>query len=263
MKKYKDGEWMNQQYWVNGLCPRQIGELCSAGQSTIRRWMIRLNIPLRSRGEAFHLRQGNHCNLSLKAKEWINGELLGDGCLIAYKNYSARFSYSSKHLEYIQYISKTLASFGIKQGGNLRKRYFVKNNYYCYNYQSLAYPELFLIWKNWYPGGKKAVPVNLILTPLTTRQWYIGDGTLACYPKRKKTRPRITLYTCGFLPCDVQQLIRQLKAIDLIVNYQLPSNSIAISAYSTKDFLNYIGNCPIACYQYKWDYCIGGKKCNQ
>ena len=31
-------------------------------------------------------------------------------------------------------------------------------------------------------------------------------------------------------------------------------NRIRISAYSTKDFLNYIGKCPVKCYQYKFNY---------
>ena len=29
-------------------------------------------------------------------------------------------------------------------------------------------------------------------------------------------------------------------------------NEIRISAYSVKDFLNYIGECPVNCYRYKW-----------
>ncbi|GAJ16322.1 unnamed protein product, partial [marine sediment metagenome] len=56
---------------------------------TIWRWLKRLNILCRSYGEANHLRQANHCNLSPKAIEWINGELLGDGCLSSQSKYSA------------------------------------------------------------------------------------------------------------------------------------------------------------------------------
>ncbi|GAJ16965.1 unnamed protein product, partial [marine sediment metagenome] len=29
-------------------------------------------------------------------------------------------------------------------------------------------------------------------------------------------------------------------------------NKIHISTKSTKDFLNYIGPCPVKCYEYKW-----------
>jgi len=32
------------------------------------------------------------------------------------------------------------------------------------------------------------------------------------------------------------------------------SNEIGISAYSTKSLLNYIGECPVECYKYKFEY---------
>jgi len=55
--------------------------------------------------KTIHLQRANHCFLSKEAKEWIDGELLGDGCLQSQRRYSANFHYSSKYPEYIQYIS--------------------------------------------------------------------------------------------------------------------------------------------------------------
>ena len=36
-------------------------------------------------------------------------------------------------------------------------------------------------------------------------------------------------------------------------NRKLDANRISILTKSTKDFLNYIGDCPVSCYQYKWN----------
>ena len=69
-----------------------------------------------------------------------------------------------------------------------------------------------------------------------------------------KRRPYIVLYTCGFSISDVNWLIEQVNSLGFKATKYSSRNSIYISTYSTKDFLNYIGKCPIKCYQYKWNY---------
>lgn len=199
----------------------------------------------------------NHCEISQEAIEWINGELLGDSSLHSQSKYSAKFQYSLKYLEYIQYISKTLSSFGIKQGGRIN-RYcsrFNSNNY-VYHYQSLRYAELLPIYKKWYPKRKKIIPKDLKLTPLVCRQWYIGDGSL----NNKEERSRIRLYTNGFIILDVKWLVKQLINLGFRTTRQPTCNIICVSSHSTKKFLDYIGFCPVECYKYKWDYKDNRKK---
>jgi len=107
------------------------------------------------------------------------------------------------------------------------------------------------IYKQWYPNGKKIVPKNIELTPLTCRQWYIGDGSLG-YEKNGKAH--ITLYTIGFIVSDVEWLKKQLIKLGFKATRQPSNNSIGISVSSVKDFLEYIGDCPVEHYQYKWNY---------
>ena len=184
----------------------------------------------------------NHCNLSFKAVEWIDGELLGDGCVYSRSTHSANFVYKSKHLEYIEYVSKTLSSFGILQTGKINKMRGVN----AYAYTSLYYPELLPIRMHWYPEGKKVVPRDIKLTPLTCRQWYIGDGCL------RKTGC-IILATYGFLVEDVKFLVNQLQELGFLAIRQPSTNVIRIANCSTKDFLRYVGASPVECYKYKWD----------
>lgn len=247
MELYQDKEWLKSKYLDEELSIRRISKDINKGYGTIQKWLHKLNISVRSH---YEIRQ-NHCNLSKEAIKWINGELLGDGCLWSTNSYSAHFVYGSKYLEYIQYVSDTLKSFGIRQSGKINKQYHKDMDCYSYKYKSLCYIELSFIRKQWYPEGKKIIPKDIELTPLTCRQWYIGDGSIY---HRKIGRPYILLYTCGFSIEDIKWLISQLNKIGIKAGIWKTDNIIHISAYSVEDFLDYIGSCPVNCYQYKWEY---------
>jgi len=251
IKQYQNKEWLEKKYLKERLSTGQIGKLCKMSDTAIWHWLKKYNIPIRSRGEGIHLIKANHCNLSQEAVEWLNGELLGDGGIYSRNIHSARFQYTSKYLEYIQYISDTLDSFGIKQVGKITKRYDKKTDSYGYRYTSYAYEELLSIHKKWYPEDKKIVPKNIKLTSLIVRQWHIGDGSLI---HRKEGRPYASLATCGFTISDVKLLTKKLIDLGFKSTRRYCNNAIYISAYSTKDFIDYIGKCPVNCYQYKFDY---------
>lgn len=251
--EYKDEEWLKIKYVDGELSTIQIAKICNVHHMTICRWLNRFGISRRSKSEANHLARGNHCDLSEEAIEWLNGELLGDGGLQSQSSYSAKFHYSSKYIEYCNYISNTLNSFGIKQSGKIRKEYHKKMNCYTYKYSSLSYVELLSLYRKWYSNGKRIVSKDLELAPNTLRQWYIGDGFLK-NRMRKQGRPHIVLYTDGFSISDVQWLIKKLIDLGFKVTRWLSRNVICISVHSTERFFDYIGNCPVSCYQYKFDY---------
>lgn len=190
----------------------------------------------------------NHCNLTFEAMDWINGELLGDSSLEQRSPLSARFLHTSKYLEYACYIRDTLEGFGVERVGRIIKRLPTNFGDPVYTYGSRNYIELLPIRMYWYPEGKKVVPKYIKLTPVTCRQWYIGDGS---FHERDKF---IRLHTNAFPISDVEWLVRQLAEIGISASRQPNSNVIRIFCCSTKDFLNYIGNCPVSCYQYKWRY---------
>ena len=112
---YRSKEWLINKYINEKLSTRTIQKICNVSNSTICKWLIKYSIPLRTINESVHLSKANHCDLSIEAIHWLYGEPLGDGCLQSISPYSARFQYASKYKEYIQYVSNTLKSFGIKQ----------------------------------------------------------------------------------------------------------------------------------------------------
>ena len=248
-KLYQNRDWLYMMYWIKKLSMYQIAKEIGRSCMPIRYWLHKFNIPIRSNQESVRLAKGNHCKVSKEALEWINGELLGDGHLESQSPCSARFQYDSKYLEYAQYVSDTLKFFGIEQCGEINERYYKDMGCYTYHYQSRYYVELLPIRKQWYPNSKKIVPKDIKLTPLTLRQYYIGDGCLA-HPQR--ARPYIILATYGFPISDVEWLVNELNKLDFKATRRNSDNSIHISTFSTQDFLNYIGKCPIECYKYKW-----------
>lgn len=251
MNKYEDKKYLYDNYINKKLSTYQIGKLCNVTGETIQRWMKKFDIPCRSYSELRHSEGVNHCKLSQKAIDWINGELLGDGSIQLNSKYSASFWYSSKYLEYIEYVRDALNSFGIEQAGKIYKRHHKDYGNYSYHYASRAYVELLPIRKQWYPKGKKIIPRNIELTPSTVRQWHIGDG---CLMHREYRRPFIILCTYGFLVSDVKWLVEQFKKLGFLTKRQPSTNVIRVTSYSTKKFLKYIGNCPVNCYKYKWAY---------
>ena len=252
-KLYRNKEWLERKYIGEEKSDRQIANEYGVVSGTVGYWRKKFNIITRNRGEAIHLAKANHCTLSSEAIEWINGELLGDGRLMSYSKYSAQFAYGSKFFDYCKYVSETLNSFGINQCGKINEHYYKEMNCYTYFYGSLYYEELLPIHKKWYLYGKKIVPRDLELTPITCRQWYIGDGSLQL-PKCLTFLPYIVLCTCGFSIDDVEFLKEKLNNLGFKATRYNCNNLIHISTKSTKNFLSYIGPCPVNFYQYKWDY---------
>lgn len=249
--KYCNKKWLEKKYLKEKLSTTQIGKLCGVSHQTILDWLYKSDIPIRNIGERIHLGKVNHCNLSKEAIEWLNGELLADGCLSSRSIHSAIFAYGSKYPEYAHYVSNILDSFGIKQMGKINKRYYEDSDYSTYHYASLAYEELIGLKEKWYLNKHKIVPKDIELTPLTCRQWYIGDGSLS---HQKGRMPHIRLATNGLFIEDIEWLVLQLNKLGFLAKQRDHGHRIGISAYSTKDFLDYIGECPVECYKYKWDY---------
>lgn len=248
---YKNKEWLKKKYIEEEILTVQIAKLCGVYNTTIGKWLKRFNISRYSRAKAAHLSGTNHhCNLKPQAIEWLNGELLGDGSIQYVSPYSAYFVYSSKYFEYIEYIKSTLKLFGL-EGGKIIKRYHKERNYYSYFYRTYCYAELLPLRNKWYPEGKKIIPKDLKLTPITLKQEYIGDGSLIHI---KDGRPYVSLCTNGFSVSDVEWLLKQIINLGIKATRQPAVNIIAISTHSTKDFLNYIGNSPVKCYNYKFEY---------
>lgn len=250
-KLYKNREWLYNEYNILKKPLWIIAKEQSIGYGTVHYWMSKFGIQRRNHSDCV---KGNHMILTNKSKEFIYGELLGDGNLSPWKNISARYTHGSQHKKYLEWLSEILNKFGLEQSGKINEIiYKIKTGEYIgYKYQSRYYRELSSLYKAWYPKGTKHVPNDIELTPLMVRQWYIGDG---CLVKSKEANPWIQLSTEAFDLRDINILIDKLLKLGIKSNHVISNNRIHISTYSTNRFIDYIGRCPENLkdiYGYKW-----------
>lgn len=137
-------------------------------------------------------------------KEFLIGKMLGDA---SKRKDIGRISFSHKqdHYEYLKYCNEILGALfcntATKTSGYGTKMISSStvNNLYI--------EELF---KDWYIKGKKEIPSNLRLTPISLAFWYMDDGSCALVESQE---PVVNLATCGFNEKSVENLI---KALDMI-----------------------------------------------
>lgn len=205
-------------------------------------------------GEKLSKRKANHVDLSEEAKSFLDGELLGDSGLEAKCPYSARLTRSCKYKEVLEWFSRELERYGVEQSGHIFRNQHVRkgNVIVVWIYKSKFYQELAEWRKRFFPEGKKRVPVDVRLDPISLRQWYIGDGTLwTC----KSNSSRIQLCTDSFPEEDVRFLVTKLKELGFRASYYGSRNRVIINSRSVKDFFDYIGPLPKPLrpfYEHKW-----------
>jgi len=252
-KLYRNREWMNEHYIGLEESMFAIAREARCSSETIWKWLHKFDIPTRTPSEAIFLARRNHLDFSDKLSDLLEGELLGDGCITMTGFRSASYSHSSKYRDYLIWLSEIFASLGIGQVGKINKYWIEKYDTFSYKYTSRSYPELVPMREKWYPDGsrKKIVPKDLILTPIMSRQWFIGDGNLH---NQVGARPDISFYTNDFDKPSINHLLKELRSKGFKVTYRPARNIIGMSVHSVKDFLSWIGPCPIDCYSYKWDY---------
>lgn len=260
--KYKDKDWLYEQYIVQKKSTPMIARELNCANRTIYYWLLKHQINPRTRPEARHNYAGNNVVLTDTLKQFLQGELLGDGNLRT-NNFSASYRHASKYKDYVIWLSGFLNKFGVSQAGNIKpiKKQINNKIFTTYYYNSLNYEEFKILYDSFYENKVKHIPVSLNLTPLVVRQWYIGDGSLTI---RKFGNPYISIATYGFSTTDIELIIKKFKEINLMAKKRKAGKRkngqqryiIAFPVSETNSFFKYIGECPNEIeniYGYKWN----------
>jgi hypothetical protein len=207
--------------------------------------------------------------------------MLGDGSLYKTKNgINVRLEFNFKHREFAQYVAKQYKV--VRLNPTIRKQKCSDNRriipeYFGYTVQTECNPSLTEQWKRWYKPNpnyphkdkkhkyKKFIPKDLILTPKSCLNWYLGDGSL-----RKNSS--IEIATHSFTEVEIEFLINALWRDIKIKSTKNKSGKskfgiqqwvMYISPIESKKFLDYIGPCPVKCYEKKWNWKDNGnlKQC--
>lgn len=190
-------------------------------------------------------------------KQICDGALLGDGCYIKpKKGKNAVFSYTSKYYNAVNFIYNKVQSFGghIESNDIFDKR--TNKTYHTNLYKSYSNELITQEYYRWYINGVKHIPKDLILTPLVCLIWYIGDGSLI-----QSHTSVIKIATQCFEKEEIENILlpqlKLFKAKIRISGYskytKKPQYAIYIPRKQISNFLNYIGECPLQEYQYKWN----------
>ena len=178
--------------YVKGkLSTHQIGKILNLDHSTVLRRLKKKGVVLRNRTNAVKLRQQKHIPLTKNLQDYIDGMLLGDGCVVMNSHSGALYiqAFASRYEEWAKRIKEDFEVFGMHsrfnevEGGLLLA--------------TSTHPELTVFRERWYPEGKKIVPDDLVIEPITLLNWYLGDGSY------EKERGRTHFATYGFSQRDV------------------------------------------------------------
>ncbi len=164
---------INVLYWKENMTLQEIADLFNLSCSKVWRFFKREGILRRVTGSP---RKANYVNMTEEFVDFLNGLLLGDGCLTIGKAESAYYTHGDKNKNYITWLSSKFEFFGIK--GKIRKY----KNKEAYSFKSLHYYEFYKLAKKWYPNGKKMIPSDFFITPNSLKNWYIGDGNYSDSP---------------------------------------------------------------------------------
>ena len=224
----------------------EIAQIYSTNTGTVHRVFTRLGIDRRRPIEAADEVATKSVSLSTPLLELIEGELLGDGSLRRYKN-GAVFVYTTKHYDYAVWLVGQLEGGGIECSDIAEYQQEAGN--VVFKFQTLAYKELADLHDKWYDARhNKRLPHDFVLTPLRLRQWFIGDGSNVTESKAKY----IACYS-AFSSEDkarLKALLEQVLVRSLV--FHEGGNKIYINADAVKTLFDYVGPCPVSCYEYKW-----------
>ena len=184
----------------------------------------------------------------------LNGALIGDGCLYLHKGgVNANFIYTSKSKQHVEFVCNYFKQYWSGEGIKYTTVYDKRTNkeYRRYAVKTYVNQSFTDEYNRWYPDGKKHLPKDIILTPLTCLIWYIGDGGI-CHSRRSEY---IKLSTHFYSKEDQENiLLPQLQKFNPSLMYTGNNQYfIYIPHKNEEDFLQYIGECPFSDYTYKWE----------
>jgi recombination protein RecA len=127
---------------------------------------------LANNGEA-QKKEGNTVgSLTERQKAIIFGCLLGDGAMRCKTNALLEINHSIRQSEYVEWkyneLKELVSTKPHKRRGNAGR--------VTYRFTTRSLPELTEIYRKFYAMGKKIIPDDLILQPLSLAVWFMDDG---------------------------------------------------------------------------------------
>jgi len=184
----------------------------------------------------------------------IEGCLLGDAHLELHKHgKNASFNYISSSKQHTEYVHSFFKEYCTDNYQEVKRwEYFDKRTnktYVTYRFKTKCLPIFTEQHKRFYVNRIKIVPLDLELNEDVVLLWYIGDGEL------ESVHGYVKLHTNSFTQKEVQFLCNKLNMFDAKpLHKENNQYLVTIPRRKVKEFLNYIGECPIDDYKHKWKF---------
>jgi len=111
----------------------------------------------------------------------------------------------------------------------------------------------------WYPDNIKIAPLDIKITPIVLLLWFMGDGSTT-RPTSQPDRIMLRLSTEKFTEPEVVFLRDSLSKLGINFNINKGRHTDKQRGFvlntkkksTVRDFLEYIGPCPVTSMEYKW-----------
>lgn len=253
-------------YFTKGLNRRQTAERLGCSQDLIAYRLKQMNLKPKTMSDCVESGKKVSVPLSNILIEILNGEMLGDGGLIIYKNQASfRESFGFDKKEWAEYLFNLFVNNNICIVGNTiyKRNPSGKSPNFSWSFETCNIIELGNLHKTWYTKNNdynlklgqgfknrkylKIIPTNLNLTPKSLLHWYVGDGTVY-------SSGGCMIHTEGFNWKEVEFLRYKLKQEFNIFTSHNKKNTIYLPTIERAKLLEIVGKCPVKCYNYKWDF---------
>lgn len=207
----------------------------------------------------YNSKAGSEDNIPIfddKLHQIIEGIMFSDGCMTKrFKNAYFRFAQSSKNQEYVEYVAREFLCLNQikKRDINLKGKI-----YSLVNFNTRSNDIYTKYYNRWYKDGKKIIPEDFRITPLSLYHAYIGDGGLNNSSKNsKRNRTDIRIATCSFSIEQINDIfVKQLENLGIHSKVYIQSKKYPVLRIyrkeSIKKFFDFIKNNFLNCFFYKF-----------
>lgn len=239
---------LTELYVIKDMKTTEIAKMFNSKPQTVSKY-LKLN-EIKIKGIKYYNIRDEIC-FNNEQYEFFDGLMISDGSL--YINNSggrkrnALLSCAFKYKEFSNYINKFL-----NLNGNIHKKIHKSDRYksgLCVQYGLMSQNNILFTKERqrWYPNDKKIIPRDFRFSPISMNIMYLSDGYLI----RKKGYWSVRLCTNAFERDNIDIIINHLKNVNIYAHIT-PDNQIMMNTLNSKKFLDYIGDCPVKCYKYKW-----------
>jgi len=214
-----------------GLAPQGLG--CSGGN---------VGRVLANNGGVPKFRDNTVGSLTERQKAIIVGCLLGDGTMRCKTNALLEINHSIKQKEYVEWKYNELKNI-VSTQPHIR---FSNAGRIAYRFTTKSLPELTEIYRQFYRAGRKIIPDNLKIHPLSLAVWFMDDGC--------KSYRAIYLNTQKFNITEQTKLINLLNtqfSIKASLNKDKKYYRLRIAVSSIGRFLEIINPYLLPMFRYK------------